>query len=122
LRRGKIVIAPVHRDVLIGDVRQPGDEETTRTYELAAACCFFLHRRTEYVQKIYDEKTEVPMWDSPVELVDLIHYYLPRERERREMAAAAHARAVPAYSIPGRAAQVLGCVTELPKRSFEAVR
>lgn len=112
LRRGKIAIAPVHREVAIDGVQQPGDEETTRTYELAAAHCFFLHRRTDYVRTVYDEETEVPMWDSPDELAELIRHYLPRERERRAMAAAAHARAVPAYSIAGRAAQVLHLVAE----------
>lgn len=119
LRRGKIAIAPVHREVVIKGVRQPGDEDTTRTYELAAAHCFFLHRRTEYVRTVYDERTEVPMWDSPEELARLIDHYLPRESERRAMARAAHARAVPAYSIPGRAAQVLTHVSALFGRKGE---
>lgn len=116
LRRGKIAIAPVHRDVLMNGVRQPGDEETTRTYELAAAHCFFLHRRTEYVQTVYDEKTEVPMWDSAEELSELIHHFLPRDAERRAMASAAHARAVPAYSVPARAAQVLQLIVESTRK------
>lgn len=110
LRRSRIVIAPVHRDVVIGRVRQPGDEDTTRTYELAAAGCFFLHRRTPYVQSIYDEATEVPMWDDAQELAMLVRKFLPLEAERRAMAARAHARAVPEYSIPKRAEQVLGHV------------
>lgn len=107
LRRGKIAIAPVTREVTIAGASHPGDEDTTRTYELAAAHCFFLHRRTAYAQTVYDEHTEVPMWDGPQELAELVQYYLPREDERRSMAAAAHARAVPAYSIPCRAKQVL---------------
>lgn len=107
LRRGRIAIAPVHRDVVIQGVRQPGDEDTTRTYDLAAAGCFFLHRRTPYAQTIYDEVAEVPMWDNPEELAVLVRKYLPLEDERRAMAARAHARAVPEYSIPKRAEQVL---------------
>ncbi len=122
LRRGKIAIAPVHRDVVIDGVRQPGDEDTTRTYELAAAHCFFAHRRTDYVKTLYDESTEVPMWDSAEELAGLIHHYLSRDRERRVMAAAAHARAVPAYSIPSRAAQVLQHIAELQRRAVEGPR
>lgn len=122
LRRGKIAIAPVHRDVVIDGMRQPGDEDTTRTYELAAAHCFFVHRRTEYVRTVYDERNEVPMWDSPDELLDLIRHYLPRNAERRTMAAAAHARAVPVYSIPGRAAQVFEFIAQLPKRVVEETR
>lgn len=107
LRRGKIVIAPVHREATIGGVRQPGDEDTIRTYELAAAGCFFLHRRTPHVQHVYDEFLEVPMWDDANELAGLIHRYLPLDEERRAMAARAHARAVPEYSFPKRAEQVL---------------
>lgn len=106
LRRGKIAIAPVHTEVVINGACQPGDEDTTRTYELASAGCFFLHRRTPYARTVYDESTEVPMWDDARELVSLIRQYLPREAERHAMAAAAHRRAVPAYSIPARADSV----------------
>ena len=112
LRRGKIVIAPLHTKVVIDGVVQPGDQDTTRTYELAAAYCFFLHRRTPYAQTVYDEEREVPMWDTANELSDLIKKYLPLESERRSMAAAAHTRAVPAYSTRSRAARVLQTVLE----------
>lgn len=112
LRRGRIVVAPVHREVIVDGVRQPGDEDTTRTYEIAAAGCFFVHRRTPFVQTIYDEASEVPMWDDADELADLVKEYLQLDGIRREMAARAHTRAVPAYSIDARAAQVLSCVRE----------
>jgi spore maturation protein CgeB len=110
LRRSKMAIAPVRRTVATASTPEFGDEDTTRTYELAAAGCFFLHRRTPFVQTLYDEGTEVPMWDDVKELAQLIATYLPLECERRAMAARAHARAVPAYSIPSRAKQVLDCV------------
>lgn len=105
-RRSKILIAPVNRNVLINGQRQPGDEDTTRTYELAAANCFFIHRRTDYVQTIYDEKSEVPLFDDAHELVRLVRTFLADEEMRARMAAAAHARAVPAYSIDTRARQI----------------
>lgn len=107
LRRGRIVIAFVHRDVVIQGVRQPGDEDTIRTYELAAMGCFFAHRRTPFAQTVYDENLEVPMWDDAGELAALVERYLPLESQRREMAARAHRRAVPAYSIPNRARQIV---------------
>jgi spore maturation protein CgeB len=110
LRRGKIAIAPVNTEVIANGVRQPGDQDTTRTYELAAANCFFLHRRTPFAQMVYDESTEVPMWESARELAEHVKHYLPLAQERKTMAAAAHARAVPAYSIPRRAEQILGHV------------
>jgi hypothetical protein len=107
LRRGRIAIAPVNRNVVIDGRRQPGDEDSTRTYELAAANCFFIHRRTDFVKKIFDEDTEVPMFDSAEELVGLIRDYLPKEELRRSMAHAAHLRANPAYSLDERARDVV---------------
>lgn len=122
LRRGRIVIAPVHRDTVVRGARQPGDEDTTRSYELAAAGCFFLHRRTPYMQTIYDEATEVPMWDDAKELAMLVRKYLPMEAERRAMAARAHGRAVPEYSIPKRAAQILAHLETALKASRGVIR
>ena len=67
---------------VINGVRQPGDEDTTRTYELAAAHCFFIHRRTDFVKTLYSEADEVPMYDAPEELAEKILYYLSRPDER----------------------------------------
>ena len=107
VRRGKIVIAPVHTDVVINGKRQPGDQDTTRTYELAASNTFFLHRRTDFVEQVYKEGAECCFWGNAKELVEMIRYFLPNERERRSIARAAHQRAVPDYSVPARAREVL---------------
>ena len=113
LRSARIAIAPVNRDVVIRGMKQPGDEDTTRTYELAAAHCFFLHQRTDYVPAVYDEQEEVPLWRDATELANLVRRWLPDESGRQKMAARAHARAVPAYSIPQRAANVLQHIEQL---------
>jgi hypothetical protein len=113
LRSARIAIAPVNREVVVRGVEQPGDEETTRTYELAAAQCFFLHQRTDYVSTVYDEKTEVPLWANAQELASLVRRWLSDDVGRREMAGRAHARAVPAYSIPERAVSILRHVEAL---------
>jgi hypothetical protein len=113
LRSAKIVIAPLNRDANIQGVQQPGDEDSTRSYELAAAHCFFLHQRSKYIETVYDDKKEVPFWSSAAELAALIRRWLPDEAGRRTMAAKAHARAVPAYSIPDRAASVLNHIEHL---------
>jgi spore maturation protein CgeB len=107
LRSARIVIAPLNREVVVNGTRQPGDEDTTRTYELAAAYCFFLHQRTDYVQTVYDERTEVPMWSDARELASQIRRWLPDVEGRRSMAKRAHERAVPAYSIPVRTREIL---------------
>lgn len=111
LRRGKICIAPLTREVIIDGSRHPGDVDTTRSYELAAAGCFFIHRRTEFAQSLYDEETEVPMYDTPEELANKIRHFLPRTAERVAMAAAANRRAVPAYSLDVRANEIVSIVT-----------
>lgn len=121
VRRGKIVIAPVHSQVVVDGNRQPGDQDTTRTYELASAFCFFLHRRTPHASATYSESHEVPMWDSPAELAQRVREYLPLESVRREMAAAAHRRAVPAFSIPSRAEQVFEHVRNALDQKFAAI-
>ena len=113
LRRAKIIIAPVNREVNINGHAQPGDEDTTRTYELAAAHCFFLHQRTPYVRTLYSDTDEVPMWDTPAELAALILKYLPLDNDRKRIAEAAHRRATPAYSIPERAKEVLNHLQKL---------
>jgi len=114
LRQGKICVAPLNRIVVIDGRRQPGDVDTTRTYELAAAHCFFVHQRTDYAQTVYDEETEVPMFDDGEELARQVQRYLAHPEARSEMAAAAHRRAVDAYSIDRRAGEI---VAEIRKRT-----
>jgi hypothetical protein len=38
--------------VVSSGVKQPGDGDSTRTYELAASCCFFLHQSADYVSTV----------------------------------------------------------------------
>lgn len=112
LRQGKICLAPVTREVIINGARQPGDEDTTRTYELAAAHCFFIHRRTDFVRTLYDENTEVPLFETPEELAEKIIFYLSHPDKREQMAAAAHKRAVPAYSVDSRANEIVSILAD----------
>jgi spore maturation protein CgeB len=112
LRKSKICIAPVTREVSIGGVRQPGDEDTTRTYELAAAYCFFIHRRTAFAKTLYREDEEVPMFDDAGELATKIAHFLSHPEERSRMAARSHQRAVPAYSIDSRADAIVAILRE----------
>ena len=106
VRAAKVVIAPVAGPSQFRGMALPGDQDSTRTYELAAAGCFFLHQRTDFVQQVFDEEQEVPMWDDADELVRLILRHLPDAPGRAAMARRAHLRAVPAYSLAARAAQI----------------
>jgi len=106
LRQGRICIAPLTREAIVDGKSQPGDVDTTRTYELAAAHCFFIHRRTDFARSLYAED-EVPMYENAAQLAELIRYYLAHDDERARMAAAAHRRAVPTYSLDARAAEIV---------------
>jgi hypothetical protein len=83
LRSARIALAPLNREVVIRGRAQPGDEDTIRTYELAAAYCFFLHQRTDYVATVYDERSEVPLWSDATDLASLVRRWLPDEPGRR---------------------------------------
>ena len=109
LRSGKICVAPLTREIIVSGRQQPGDVDTTRTYELAAAHCFFIHRRTEFAMGLYGPD-EVPMFDNANELVTHIRRYLPHDALRATMASAAHSRAVPAYSLNTRAAEIINLI------------
>lgn len=117
LRQGRICLAPLTRDVVVSGKRQPGDEDTTRTYELAAAHCFFIHRRTDYVTSLYDEATEVPMYETPEELAEKILHFLSNPQVRAQMAAAAHRRAVPEFGLDRRANDIVEVLSELSERT-----
>jgi Glycosyl transferases group 1 len=111
LRQWRICVAPLTRDVLSNGTRQPGDEDSKRTYELAAAHCFFIHRRTGFVQTHY-EAGEVPRYATLDELCAKIERYRDDAREGDRMATNAHSRAVPAYALDSRAASIVEILGE----------
>lgn len=112
LRSGRICVAPVNRQMSVNGHVQPGDVDTTRSYELAAAHCFFLHQRTDHIRSVYDEVSEVPMFDDAEELAALIRHYLLFPDERAALALGAHRRAVPDYSMDARATAVIETIDE----------
>jgi hypothetical protein len=120
LRSGRIVIAPLHQRIHKDAPQHQGDEDTGRSYELAAAHCFFIHQRTEFIKTQYDEQTEVPMFDGPDQLLSLILKYRNDAEARLRFATAAHRRAVPAYSRDARAAQTVAIIEKALARKAHA--
>ncbi len=57
------------------------------------------------------------MYDDAEQLNGLIRHYLARDDERSRMAANAHRRAVPAYSLDGLRVQVLALFAETRARA-----
>ena len=83
------------------------DETTTRTYEIPACGGFMLHERTRELQELFEEDKEVACFGSGRELAEKIEFYLSHPEQRKTIAAAGHARCVPAYSYDRRVAQIL---------------
>lgn len=116
LRSASICVAPVNRNVEIGGHTQPGDEDTTRTYELSAVHCFFIHQRTPFMQTVYDESKEVPMFNDANELATHVRNFIDQPGLRAEFAARAQARAVSAYSLDARAAEIVRIIARKMER------
>lgn len=70
-----------------------GDRITARTFHIPATGAFMLHERTDEFLEYFDEDRECGCFGSPEELIEKIRYYLPREQERRAIAAAGLRRA-----------------------------
>jgi Glycosyl transferases group 1 len=107
LRQGKICIAPLSPDAYAGGALQRGDEDTTRTYELAAARCFFIHQRSPHVSTVYDESTEVPFFSDVDDLATKINYFLRNDDERIAFAKRAQSRVISNHSLDHRATEIV---------------
>lgn len=107
LRRGKIVLAPVMTGVTVNGEIKRGDEVTERSYQCGAAHVFFIHTLTDEAKELYDPETEVPMYSDAGDLAEKVLHFLDRPDERRQMAEAAHRRAVPVYSHDARASRIV---------------
>lgn len=79
-----------------------GDEVTTRTFEIPACGGFMLHERTSELAELFEEDREVVCYGSVEELAQKIDHYLADPAARARIAAAGHARCVPAYSYDER--------------------
>lgn len=109
----KVCIAPMTRDVVVDGKRYPGDDDTTRTYELPAMGAFFIHRRTPYVQSLFEENSEVLMYDNTLELAEHIRWALENPERRLSMRKAAQRRSVPRDSLDQRAKALLQLLGEV---------
>jgi spore maturation protein CgeB len=92
-----------------GPVTTPGWEDavSTRTFEIPACGGFMLHIDNPEVRTLFDVPAEIDTFSTPAGLVEKIGYYLAHPAERRAIAERGHARAVPAYAMDARAAEIV---------------
>lgn len=109
----KVCIAPVTRNVVVDGKQYPWDDDTTRTYELPAMGAFFIHRRTPYVQSLFEESSEVMMYGDALELAEHIRWALENPEQRLSMRKAAQCRSVPRDSLEQRAKALLQLLGEV---------
>lgn len=84
-----------------------GDETSTRTFEIPACGGFMVHERSREVEELYAEDEEAVFFDSLGDLIPKIDHYLGHPEERAAIAAAGHARCVPAYSYANRMREIV---------------
>ena len=101
--------ARINLSVLSGKVAgaSQGDNVSTRSFQIPACGGFMLHERNPEVLELYEEGKEIACFASAQEAAEKIDYYLAHTAEREAIAAAGHARAVPAYSYTARMATLL---------------
>lgn len=82
------------------------DRVSTRTFEIPAVGGFMLHIDNEEVRSLYTADVECALFSDARSLCDQIERYLADDDARVAIAAAGHARCVPAYSLDVRAAEL----------------
>lgn len=82
------------------------DVTSTRTFEIPAAGGFMLHIDNDEVRSLFVPGEEIDVFADTASLCARIGYYLNHDDDRRRIAAAGHARCVPAYSLDARAGEL----------------
>ena len=96
-----------------GPAAADGSEDcvSTRTFEIPACRGFMLHVDNAEVRQLFDVGTEIDVFDDSATLNHKIDRYLSSEEDRQRIAEAGYRRAVPAYSLDRRAAELAAFVT-----------
>ena len=84
------------------------DLTSTRTFEIPASGGFMLHIDNDEVRGLYAADVECALFSDAKSLCDQIARYLADDSARAAIAAAGHARCVPAYSLDARAGELAG--------------
>ncbi len=77
-----------------------------RPFELAGCRAFVISGWSEDIGKFYDENKEMVFYKTIPELINKIRYFLPREREREEIAWAAYKRTIRDHTYEKRFGEI----------------
>ncbi len=82
------------------------DLTSTRTFEIPASGGFMLHIDNDEVRSLFVPGEEIDIFADAASLCERIGHYLDHDDARHRIAAAGHARCVPAYSLDARAREL----------------
>ena len=88
------------------------DQVSTRSFEIPACGGFMLHVDNPEIRALYTPGREIDVFADPAQLLAKVEHYLSNDAERRAIADAGHARAVPAYSLHSRAHEIAALLTD----------
>jgi hypothetical protein len=116
MRRAKICLGVNQRSGKVGERFGIADSRL-RDFEAPLSGAFYLVQYFPDLTSFYRAGVEVETWTTPGELVDKIRYYLPREEERRAIAARGQARAQREHTWDARLSSLLHVMRLAPRGS-----
>lgn len=104
------MVEVINRTMINLNPARSGDRATVqikgRTFELAGCGAFQLTERNDRLFDFFERDKEIVTYESYSDLKEKISYFLKREREREEIAAAAHHRALRDHTWQKRLDQI----------------
>ncbi len=116
-RSGRCCLAPVTRDVFLRGRKYPGDEDTTRTYELPAMGIAMVHRRTAYVESLLEDGSDAILFDNGEEMAEGALRLLADADLRRNLRRNGYRTIVPRHSMDARARDVSSAIARRVEES-----
>lgn len=90
----------------------PANTPNNRTFEVAACGAFQLVEDRPDLTQLYASQAKIPTFRTPYECLNLIRYFLPREKKRKEIAASVYQYTLSSHQYIHRLQDVLAIISE----------
>lgn len=78
----KLTLSVYHQSKIVLGVQNARDQVSQRTFEILGSGAFMIATRTEELQRLFIDREELALSDSPQETVELMRYYLQQPQLR----------------------------------------